>query len=57
MSAEADEVLAAERALQRAMNASDVHELERLLHPDLLAVGPDGSLVDRAAASSPAAQW
>jgi ketosteroid isomerase-like protein len=42
-------VLGAERALQDAMRASDVDALERLLHPDLLAVGPDGSLVDRAA--------
>jgi ketosteroid isomerase-like protein len=30
------------------MRASDVAALERLLHPDLLAVGPDGALVDRA---------
>jgi len=44
-----DEVLREERALQAAMLASDVAELERLLHPDLLAVGPDGSLVDREA--------
>ena len=43
------EVLAAERALQSAMLAGDVGELERLLHPELLAVGPDGQLVDRAA--------
>ena len=43
------EVLAAERALQAAMLTGDVQELERLLHPDLLAVGPDGQLVDRAA--------
>ena len=43
------EVLAAERELQAAMLASDVPELERLLHPELLAVGPDGQLVDRAA--------
>ncbi len=41
-------VIAAERALQAAMRASDVAALERLLHPDLLAVGPDGALVDRA---------
>jgi ketosteroid isomerase-like protein len=45
----ADTILDAERALQAAMRASDVAALERLLHPDLLAVGPDGSLVDRAA--------
>ena len=43
------EVLVAERSLQAAMLASDADELERLLHPDLLAVGPDGRLVDRAA--------
>jgi ketosteroid isomerase-like protein len=42
-------VLVAERALQAAMLASDVEELDRLLHPDLLAVGPDGQLVDKAA--------
>ena len=43
------DVLRAERRLQAAMLASDVGELDRLLHPDLLAVGPDGSLVDKAA--------
>ena len=42
-------VLVAERALQAAMLASDVEQLDRLLHPRLLAVGPDGSLVDKAA--------
>jgi ketosteroid isomerase-like protein len=41
-------VLDAERALQAAMLAGDVDELDRLLHPDLLAVGPDGQLVDKA---------
>jgi len=46
MSAEA--VLNEERALQAAMLASDVDELDRLLHPELLAVGPDGKLVDKA---------
>lgn len=30
------------------MRASDVDALQRLLHPALLAVGPDGALVDRA---------
>ena len=50
MSASAEqEVLAAERALQAAQLASDVEALEQLLHPDLLAVAPDGSLADRAA--------
>jgi ketosteroid isomerase-like protein len=43
------DVLAAERALQAAQRASDVEALDRLLHPDLLAVGPDGSLADKAA--------
>src|SRR3954471_1624891 len=42
-------ILAAERALQAAMRASDVAALDRLLHPSLLAVGPDGALVDKAA--------
>jgi ketosteroid isomerase-like protein len=44
-----EELLGAERALQAAQLASDVEELDRLLHPDLLAVGPDGQLVDKAA--------
>lgn len=30
------------------MLSSDVEELDRLLHPELLAVGPDGQLVDKA---------
>jgi ketosteroid isomerase-like protein len=38
-----------ERALQAAQRASDVAELDRLLHPDLLAVGPDGRLADKGA--------
>ena len=42
-------VLREERALQAAMRASDVEELDRLLHPELLAVGPDGRLADKAA--------
>jgi ketosteroid isomerase-like protein len=41
-------VLREERALQAAMLAGDVDELDRLLHPDLLAVGPDGQLIDKA---------
>jgi ketosteroid isomerase-like protein len=41
-------VLLEERALQAAMLASDVDELDRLLHPELLAVGPDGQLIDKA---------
>ena len=41
-------VLRAERALQAAMLASDVEALDRLLHPDLLAVAPDGSVVTKA---------
>jgi ketosteroid isomerase-like protein len=42
-------ILREERALQAAQRASDVAELDRLLHPDLLAVGPDGRLADKAA--------
>jgi len=42
-------VLIAERALQAAMLAGDVQELDRLLHPQLLAVGPDGQMIDKAA--------
>jgi ketosteroid isomerase-like protein len=41
-------VLDTERALQNAQRASDVDELDRLLHPELLAVGPDGQLVGKA---------
>ena len=41
-------MLAQERALQAAMLASDVDRLGRLLHDDLLAVGPDGQLADKA---------
>lgn len=41
-------VLLAERALQAAMRAGDVEELDRLLHPALLAVGPDGGMIDKA---------
>lgn len=41
-------VLLAERALQAAMYAGDVEELDRLLHPELLAVGPDGAMIDKA---------
>jgi ketosteroid isomerase-like protein len=41
-------VLVEERALQAAMIASDLEELDRLLHPELLAVGPDGQLIDKA---------
>jgi ketosteroid isomerase-like protein len=41
-------LLVEERALQAAMLAGDVDELDRLLHPELLAVGPDGQLVDKA---------
>jgi len=43
-----DDVLREERALQAAMLASDVEALDRLLHPELLAVGPDGRLVEKA---------
>ena len=41
-------VLERERALQAAMRASDVDELDELLHAELLAVGPDGQLADKA---------
>jgi ketosteroid isomerase-like protein len=41
-------VLTRERALQAAMLASDVDGLDRLLHAELLAVGPDGQLADKA---------
>jgi ketosteroid isomerase-like protein len=48
MDASAD-VLRAERELQAAQRASDVEALDRLLHPRLLAVGPEGALTDKAA--------
>ena len=41
-------MLARERALQAAMLASDVDALDGLLHAELLAVGPDGQLADKA---------
>jgi ketosteroid isomerase-like protein len=49
MSRDAEEqaVLLEERALQAAMLASDVDELDRLLHPELVAVGPDGQMIDK----------
>lgn len=47
-SAQERAVLVEERALQAAMLAGDVEELDRLLHPEMLAVGPDGQMVDRA---------
>ena len=40
-------MLLEERALQAAMLASDVDELDRLLHPELLAVAPDGQMIDK----------
>lgn len=40
-------VLLAERALQAAMLAGDVDELDPLLHPELVAVGPDGQMIDK----------
>jgi ketosteroid isomerase-like protein len=46
--AQHEAVLLAERALQAAMLAGDVEELDRLLHPEMLAVGPDGQMVDKA---------
>jgi ketosteroid isomerase-like protein len=46
--AQGQRVLVEERALQAAMLAGDVAELDRLLHPQLLAVGPDGQLMDKA---------
>jgi ketosteroid isomerase-like protein len=42
-------VLTAERSLQAAMLAGDVDGLDRLLHPEVLAVGPDGRMIDKAA--------
>jgi len=42
-------VLLAERALQAAMLATDIPELDRLLHSELLAVGPDGQMIDKSA--------
>jgi ketosteroid isomerase-like protein len=50
MSSEAQErtVLIEERALQAAMLTSDVGELDRLLRPELLAVAPDGRMIDKA---------
>jgi hypothetical protein len=41
---DADTLRAAELELQRGQLASDVAALDRLLHPDLTFVGPDGAL-------------
>lgn len=38
---------AAEQRLQVAQLASDIGELDLLLHPDLVFVGPDGSIGDK----------
>ena len=32
---------------------TDVEELDRLLHPQLLAVGPDGQMIDKAGDLAP----
>jgi len=45
---ETQTLLQAERRLQQAQLASDVAALDRLLHPSLTFVGPDGSLSDKA---------
>jgi ketosteroid isomerase-like protein len=45
---EREAVERAERELQAAMLAGDVEQLDRLLHPELLAVGPDGRMIDKA---------
>jgi hypothetical protein len=37
----------AEVRLQQAQLTSDVEELDRLMHPDLTFVGPDGALSDK----------
>ena len=44
-----DALRTAELRLQQAQLTSDVAELDRLLHPDLTFVGPDGALSDKAA--------
>ncbi|MCB0873578.1 MAG: nuclear transport factor 2 family protein [Thermoleophilia bacterium] len=41
------DLLRAERALQAAQRAGDVAALDRLLHDDLVAIGPDGSRYTR----------
>jgi hypothetical protein len=42
-----ESLLAAEQRLQSAQLSSDVSELDLLLHPDLIFVGPDGSIADK----------
>ena len=44
-----ESLTAAERDLQRSQLASDVAALDRLLHPDLTFVGPDGEVSGKAA--------
>ena len=43
-----ESLTAAERDLQRSQLASDVPALDRLLHPDLTFVGPDGAVSGKA---------
>ena len=42
------DLLAAEHRLQAAQRDADVDALDALLHPRLVAVGPDGSVVTKA---------
>ncbi|MBD2757794.1 nuclear transport factor 2 family protein [Spirosoma validum] len=44
-----EQIQEVEQRLRQAMLISDVAELDALLADDLLAVGPDGQLVDKAA--------
>lgn len=43
-----DTLRAAENRFQRAQLHSDISELDSLLHPNLIFVGPDGTLGDKA---------
>ena len=43
-----DTLRAAEKRFQRAQLHSDISELDSLLHPNLVYVGPDGTLGDKA---------
>ena len=42
-----DDLRAAEQRFHRAQVAGDLHEIDLLLHPDFVFVGPDGTISDR----------
>ena len=47
MSTDHDSLRAAEHRWQQAQLSGDLDELDRLLHPDVVFVGPDGTISDK----------